>query len=291
MDNSNEKVGAEGQRNGLLRAKVLPALALSLAAFVTAPVVAQTTVVDGTLTVGSDITYPPYVYFEDKQPAGFDADFSTLMADKLGLELNIIDTRFADLVLGLRANRFDMVASALYVTPERAKQIDYVPYLKTGSSIIAMKDSVHTPATPQDLCGLKVSNIRAASWRPKVLEVAESYCKAEGKPGVEMLEYPTSPEAFLALRSGAVDVMMEDAAVAHQMASSMDGAIKVTSTELIFPIVIGLGVSKNNSELRDALSAALDEARASGEYQALLEKYGLAAPSEAEIAESLQAEG
>ena len=291
MNISTEKFGTATKFQDGLLAKVLPGVALALATvFVAAPATAQNTVADGTLTVGSDITYPPYVYFEDKEPAGFDADFSKLMADKLGLELNMIDTRFADLVLGLRANRFDMVASALYVTPERAKQIDYVPYLKTGSSIIAMQDSAHVPVAPQDLCGLKVSNIRAASWRPKVLEVAESYCKPEGKPGIEMLEYPTSPEAYLALRSGAADVMMEDAAVAHQMVSDR-GDIQVTSTELIYPIVIGLGVSKNNPELRDALSNALDDARSSGEYQALLDKYGLGAPTEAEIEESLQPQG
>ena len=119
-----------------------------------------------------------------------------------------------------------MVASALYVTPERAKLIDYVPYLKTGSSIIALESSDHNPGGPEDLCGMKVSNIRAASWRPKVLAVSDAVCKPAGKPGIEMLEFPTSPEALLALKSGAADVMMEDAAVAHQMARDMKGEIR-----------------------------------------------------------------
>lgn len=245
------------------------------------------TVKEGVLSVGSDVTYPPYVYFDNKEPAGFDADFSRLMAEKLGLDVNIIDTRFADLVLGLRANRFDMIASALYVTPERAKQIDYVPYLKTGSSIIALESSAHAPKGPEELCGMKVSNIRAASWRPKVLAVSDAVCKPAGKPAIDMLEFPTSPEALLALKSGSVDVMMEDAAVAHQMAQEMDGEIKVTSTDLIYPIVIGLGVNKQNTELREALEQALEDARDSGEYQALLDKYGLGAPTEEEIQESL----
>src|SRR5690625_3244588 len=102
---------------------------------------AQHNVQPGTLTVASDLTYPPYVYFEGDDPAGFDADFMRLIAQELGLEIEIIDTRFSDLVLGLRANRFDVIASALYITPERAKQVDYVPYLKTGSALITPKDS------------------------------------------------------------------------------------------------------------------------------------------------------
>lgn len=279
-----------GQQPDTLKRWCLPAIvgiALSCAALAATPAAAQSTVAKGVLTVGSDLTYPPYAYFQDKVPSGFDADFSRLMAEKLGLKVNIIDTRFADLVLGLRANRFDMVASALYVTPERAKLIDYVPYLKTGSSIIALKAGEHAPTSPEELCGLKVSNIKAASWRPKVLAVSDAVCKPAGKPGIQMLEFPTSPEALLALKSGGADVMMEDAAVAHQMASDMDD-IKVTSSELIYPIVIGLGVNQNNSELRDALSKALESARDSGEYQALLDKYGLGAPTEEDIAESLK---
>lgn len=251
---------------------------------------AQNTVNPGTLTVASDLTYPPYVYFEGDNPAGFDADFMRLIAEELGLDIEIIDTRFSDLVLGLRANRFDVIASALYITPERAKQVDYVPYLKTGSALIAPKDSELEPAGPADLCGLEVSNIKAASWRPKVLDVSAEVCEPEGKGAIDMLEYPTSPEAFLALRSGAVDVMMEDAAVAHQLLSNNPDNIKITSDELIYPIVIGLGVNKKNPELRESLENALAAIQENGKYQELLDKYGLGAPTEEEIAESLQPE-
>lgn len=269
-------------------ARIVMGLALSVAAMVGMQAArAQTTVKEGTLTVGTDLTYPPYAYFDQKVPTGFDPDFSRLMAQKLGLTAEILDTRFADLVLGLRANRFDMVASALYVTPERAKLIDYVPYLKTGSSLIVLNASKNSPAGPADLCGMKVSTIKAASWTPKLTAVSESTCKQAGKQPIRIMEFPTSPEALMALKSSAADVMMEDAAVAHQMVTDMKGDIKVTSQALIYPIVIGLGINKNKPELRDALSKALADARASGEYQALLKKYGLDAPTEQDVKDSL----
>src|SRR5690606_17411149 len=223
-------------------AKMLTGLALSAAAVAGMQSAhAQTTVKEGTLTVGTDLTYPPYAYFDQKVPTGFDPDFSRLMAQKLGLKAEILDTRFADLVLGLRANRFDMVASALYVTPERAKLIDYVPYLKTGSSLIVLNASKNSPAGPADLCGMKVSTIKAASWTPKLTAVSESTCKQAGKQPIRIMEFPTSPEALMALKSSAADVMMEDAAVAHQMVTDMKGDIKVTSQALIYPIATGLG--------------------------------------------------
>ncbi len=248
------------------------------------------TVQAGTLTIASDLTYPPYAYFQDKVPAGFDADFSRLMAKHLNLDANIVDTRFADLVVGLRANRFDVVASALYMTPERAKLISYVPYLKTGSSLIALSKNDQRPATPEMLCGLKVSTIKAASWTPKLERVSQSYCKAEGKPAITVLEFPTSPEALMALRSSAADVMMEDSAVAHQLVQTMKGELIVTSPELLYTIVIALGVNQRNPELAEALTQALIRATESGEYAQLLEQYGLAAPTEDDIASSLAAQ-
>ena len=248
------------------------------------------TVQAGTLTIASDLTYPPYAYFQDKVPAGFDADFSRLMAKHLDLDANIVDTRFADLVVGLRANRFDVVASALYMTPERAKLISYVPYLKTGSSLIALSKNDQRPANPEMLCGLKVSTIKAASWTPKLERVSQSYCKAEGKPAITVLEFPTSPEALMALRSSAADVMMEDSAVAHQLVQTMKGELVVTSPELLYTIVIALGINQRNPELSEALTQALLRATESGEYAQLLEHYGLAAPTQDDIASSLAAQ-
>ena len=55
------------------------------------------------------------------------------------------------------------MASALYVTPERAKLIDYVPYLKTGSSLLVLANSAYAPTGPEALCGKRVASIKGAS--------------------------------------------------------------------------------------------------------------------------------
>ncbi len=264
------------------------ALGLAFALFASMSV-AQTppTVKPGVLTVGSDLTYPPYAYFKDKIPTGFDPDFSRLIARNMGLKTQILDTRFADLILGLKANRFDIIASALYVTPERAKLISYVPYLKTGTSIIELFGSKRAPQTPDQLCGMKISSIKGASWTPKLAKVSETVCRKQGKGPIQVMEFPTSPEALLALKSKAADAMMEDAAVAHEMLANMKDEIKITSRTLLYPIVIGLGVNKQKPKLLAALNNALAKAKKSGDYQALLTKYGLDAPTSAEVQASL----
>lgn len=244
-------------------------------------------IVEGRLTVGSDLTYPPYAFFEAGKPAGFDADFARLLAAKLSLQPVFVDTRFPDLILGLRAHRFDIVASALYMTPERAKLIDFIAYLKTGAALLVPAASSDAPATPQALCGKRVASIKGASWTPKLHKVTRELCQPTGRRAIEVLEFPSSPEALMALRSQAADAMMEDAAVAHAMLAQTNNAVKLSSTALLYPVVIGLGLHRDARQLQGQLQQALDQARASGEYAALLSRYGLQPPSPADIEAAL----
>src|SRR5699024_1443327 len=198
------------------------------------------TITPGVLTIGSDLTYPPYLYLDEGKAVGSDPEFMRMIADHLGLEPDIVDTRFAELIVGLRAKRFDVVASNLYITPERAEVIDYVPYYETGDSIMVLADSDFTPRTPRDLCGKSVSNIKGASWIPKLDKVTEEYCLPHDKGEIEIHEYPTAPEATQALLSRAVDVQFADALIAKLAVEKSDGNLRITSEELLYPIPVGL---------------------------------------------------
>ena len=106
-----------------------------LAAPVMLNVAQASTLQPGNLIIGSDLTYPPYNFLKQDKPAGFDTEFIELIASPLKLKPVVKDTRFASLILGLKSNKFDVIASTLYVTPERAQQVDFLPYMKTGGSL------------------------------------------------------------------------------------------------------------------------------------------------------------
>ena len=155
---------------------------------------AAATIKVDSLTIGSDLTYPPYAYLDAGKPAGFDADFSRLLAGKLSLQPVFVDTRFPDLILGMRARRFDTVASALYVTPERAKLIDYVPYLKTGSSLLVLANSAYAPTGPEALCGKRVASIKGASWTPSCRRSRARPASPRARARSRCWNFPTAPE-------------------------------------------------------------------------------------------------
>lgn len=266
----------------LARSACLPILGLTLVATAHADTQVPT-VKPGVITIGSDLTWPPYEHMVDGKPAGFDVEFMSRIGAQLGLKTQFEDTRFASLILGLTGKRFDVVASALYVTPERAQQIDYVPYLKTGGALVTVVDSAYQPGRVDELCGKKVASLKGAAWVPVLGEVSRTQCVQKGKAAIQVQEYPSSPVAAQALLSRAADVQFEDAAVSQMLVSQTQGRLRITSTEILYPVVVGLGVQKGNKALLEALSGALEHLKRTGEYQALLKKYNLAEPSAAEI--------
>lgn len=271
--------------------KITTSAGMVLAACIVQQSVAQPsdvpTIESGTLLIGSDMTYPPYIQLEEGEPAGFEVDFMNAVAKHMGLEPEYVDTRFAQLIVGLRSNRYDVIASLLYITPERAEVIDYVPHTQTGSSIITASDYDGSPSKPQDLCGMRVSSIKGASWIPKLQNVSDEHCLPNDLGEIDIREFATAPEATQAILAGAVEAQFADAAVAQLAVENIEGDLKITSEDLIYPIPVGLGISSNNPEIKEAMTSAIDKMKETGEYQEILSNYNLSAPDPDEVEAAL----
>jgi len=257
--------------------------AAAVAALVTmaAPAWAQGTIAKGVLKVGSDLTYPPYNYMADgNKPAGFDVELMAALSKAAGMKVEILDTRFENLIIGVRGGQFDVIASTLYVKPERAKQIDYIAYMKTGVSIAVATASKKSFAKPEDLCGQKVGSIKGAAWLEKLAAMNQGVCKANP---IDSREFPTSPETTQAMLSGGVDAQIEDSAVLQDAATKLGGRIQITTKENFYPVIVGLGVRKGNDDLAGTLRKALATLQANGSYDALMKKYNVSKPSDAEF--------
>lgn len=82
--------------------------------------------------------------------------------------------------------------------------------------------------------------------------------------------------------AGNVDAQADDAAVLKVAVDKTGGRVEISSTEVLIPVVLGLGVSKAHPEIKAGLEAAFDRIKADGTYQALLARYNLSAPTEAQ---------
>jgi len=246
-------------------------------------------VVPKTLSVGADLTYQPYEYYAGSTPAGVDPDFMDKLSSHMGLTSRFVDTRFVNLILGLNAGRYDIVASGLYVTPERAKQVDFIPYVKTGGSLLALRDSGYSPKVPADLCGKRVGSVKGGSWIPKLIDVSNKVCLTSARGAIDVHEFDTSPAAAQALLSRAVDAQFEDSAVAKMFVQMLGGRVAITSNTQIYPVVIGLAIKKGNDALMQNVQTAFAAMRRTGEYQEILKRYNLAEPGPDDLKHALEA--
>src|SRR5437016_4062052 len=139
----------------------------------------------GTLTVGSDTTYPPQEYIDTSthQAAGFDIDLITAIAARMGLQTKVITANFATIIPSLQVKRFDVVISAVSVTPERQKQVDFVPYFNAGESLLVQTGNPKNITKLSDLCGQNVG-VQNGTIEQTDLQTASTACTKAGKPAI-----------------------------------------------------------------------------------------------------------
>ncbi|MDF0606681.1 ABC transporter permease subunit [Neisseriaceae bacterium TC5R-5] len=266
------------QRSSFFSPKIISNYFFSIFILFANPVYAATTINPQQLTIGIDLTYAPYAYLDKGQASGFDPDFMRLIAEKMGKQAIFKDTRIENIIIGLNAKHYDVVASALYVNPQRAKQVDFLPYLQTGGVLVVRGDDSFRPQTLEELCGKRISSMKGASWISRLNAISNTYCLPKGFGAIEVKEFPSAPEAAQALLSKGVDVQYEDAAVAKMVIDALGGRLAISTKQMLDPVLIGLAFDKNNTALKQQITELFAEVRASGEYAKLLQKYNLAYP-------------
>ena len=240
---------------------------------------------EGKIIAGSDITFFPYEYMDNNKPAGFDIEFLDGLAKVMGREAENIDTRWANLIPGLRGGRFDITNSSMYITADRLKVIDMIPYLKSGVSILAVKGNDYQPKTPEDFCGHKIGSMAGTAWLKKIQTLSVEYCEANGLEPIAISEYPTDPQTTQAMLSRAVEAQITDAAVARGVVDKLGNRVVISSDTIIYAVLNGFGVKKGNDEVKQALIEGLEKYSKTPEYAALLKKYNFQAPTAADLEE------
>ena len=114
----------------------------------------------GKLTVGTSADYPPYEFHTEIDGVdtivGFDIAIAQAIADDLGVELEIVDMSFDNLLMSLASGEFDMVIAAITSNEEREKAVDFsVPYLVSKNLILVKTENAGKYKTIDDLAGAK----------------------------------------------------------------------------------------------------------------------------------------
>jgi polar amino acid transport system substrate-binding protein len=111
---------------------------------------------DNVLRVGTDATFPPMEFTENGKRTGFDVDLVEAIGKKLGKPVEWVDIDFKGLIPGLVSHRFDMAVSAIYITDERKKVVDFTEPYYAGGLVAMVKDGSSIKKL-SDLDGKKVT--------------------------------------------------------------------------------------------------------------------------------------
>lgn len=226
----------------------------------------------GEFVVAVNPSSPPLKYLDDSGDfTGFTPDLVNAAAEVLGVKAKMKQMSFDALVPGLEAERFDVILS-INDFEERRDQIDFIDYLWAGTAITGAESLEQDEATPDTLCGLSVGYPRG-NVQQGLLKKSAKECAEKGEPEVEAVGFQDVNAGLLAVKSGQIDAVWGDATSMVYNANEEPETYKVLYEEKSGPY--GVGVNKDNADLRDALREAMLECVDNGLYDQLLEKYGL----------------
>lgn len=230
----------------------------------------------GVLTIGSDTTYPPQEFIDSttNQPAGFDVDLITAIALHMGLKPNIVTTKFDTILDDLSARRFDVVISAVSITPDRQKNVDFVPYLNAGESLLVQKGNPKNIQSTDDLCGLAVG-VQDGTIEQGVLQSSSDNCLEQDRPAINIIALQDQTAVIQLLASNRVLATYQDSPVTDYYAKQNPDKYAVGGS-VFAPGPEGSSVRKNDSSMLNAIQTAYNQLKTAGTYQQLILKWGLA---------------
>src|ERR1700730_11040566 len=153
----------------------------------------------GKITYGVAATFAPFEYMQDGKLVGLDIEMMEAVAKKMGLGVEIMNMEFKGLIAALQSKRIDIINSAMYIRPERAEQVDFIPYLTVGNEIVVQANNPKGINGRANMCGAKIA-VTLGGFQEKLAREDDESCKKAGKPGVDVMTFPTAQYAALALK-------------------------------------------------------------------------------------------
>ena len=219
------------------------------------------TVTEGVLTMGTNAAFPPYEFYEGEEIVGIDAEIAGLLAEKLGLKLEIMDMDFSAIVTSVQTGGVDIGLAGMTVTEERLENVNFTNSYATGVQVIIVKEDSEI-ASADDLEG-KLIGVQEGT-------TGYTFCSEDfGEENV--LAYTNGATAVQNLINGSVDCVVIDQQPAISFVEANEG-LKILETEYVIEDYAD-AVAKDNTALLEALNTALDELIEDGSIQAVLDKY------------------
>ena len=220
-----------------------------------------TTIVEGKLTMSTNAQFPPYeMTTDDGGFEGIDVEIATAIAEKLGLELDILDMDFDSALLAVQQGKSDIVMAGVTVNEDRLLVMDFTDSYATGVQVVIVKEG--SDVTMDNMGEGLIGTQRGTT--------GNLYCTDDyGEEHV--VAYDDGFTAVQALMNGQVDCVVIDNAPAQEFVKNNAGLTILDTEYAVEDYAIGL--NKGNTALLNAINGALAELISDGTVQSIVDKY------------------
>ena len=231
----------------------------------------------GKLVMATDAAWAPFEYIADSEtPVGSDIDLAQAIADKWGVELEIVNAAFDTLPQYLDNGSVDIVIAAMTITDERKEQMAFSDPYTISAQYIIVKDTDDSIKTIEDLAGKKTAVHLGTTGDLLVSGEVEKEDGCLHGTGAEVVQYKNLAEGCLALQQGTVDAVMLDILPAQNYCAVNEG---LKCFEAVYKDgsstkeEYGIAVKKGNTELVEAINEAIKPMVEDGSIEASIEKH------------------
>ncbi|GLR10666.1 histidine ABC transporter substrate-binding protein HisJ [Mixta theicola] len=226
-----------------------------------------------TLRIGNDPTYPP---FESKNAqgelVGFDIDLANEICKRIEARCSYVESDFDALIPSLKAKKIDFIISSLSITEKRQQEIAFSDKLYAANARLIAPKGAKLEPTPESLKGKNIGLLQGTTQ--------ETYANQYWRPkGVTITPYANQDLVYQDLNAGRIDAAFQDEVQASEgflkqpVGKDYAFAGPAVKDDKIFGVGTGIGLRKEDSELKAAIDKAFAEIRKDGTYDKIAKKY------------------
>ena len=220
------------------------------------------------LTMATEGTFPPYEYYDGDDLVGIDVEVAGVIAEKLGMKLEVTDIAFDSIIPGIQTGKYDMGMAGMTVSEDRLKDVNFSKSYATGVQVVIVKEG--SPITSvDDLFADGANNTIGTQAGTTGFLYATWDIEDEGLGTVK--GFTKTTDAVEALKNGQVDCVLLDNEPAKALVAANEGLMILDSEYAVEDYAIA--IAKDNTELLEKVDAALEELIKDGTLQDIVDKY------------------
>lgn len=131
----------------------------------------------GKIVLGTSADYAPFEFHTEIDGndtiVGFDISIAQFIADQFGVELEIVDMSFDNLLISLNKGDFDIVLAAMSANAERAKAVDFsIEYYLSNNVLLVLNENVDKYTTKESLQGVTIAAQKSTACETRAKELS-----------------------------------------------------------------------------------------------------------------------